>query len=283
MEAWRTGIVQADAETIRIRGYDITALMRSASFAFLHCMELAAVAFLFARLAPSQALHVGQLLIARAQVPDGRFRHAVVLLVGEGSQGFAGLVLNEPTATPVDRLFPGVASAQERNDVAFTGGPVDSARLFCLLHTKGPLREASLVLPGIYASTSLDLMHLALNARLPAISFRVFQGYAGWKPGQLQREIAAGLWTLRPGSAALIFDPDPATLWARLNRPAAPAPHLLLTAHRKSAKLLYGRPIWRRFRTARWRSWSWPRWRPWAPCTATAWRGGLSRSVAPSS
>lgn len=33
MDAWRTGIVAADAETIRIRGYEITALMRGASFA----------------------------------------------------------------------------------------------------------------------------------------------------------------------------------------------------------------------------------------------------------
>ncbi|MGH9487735.1 MAG: citryl-CoA lyase [Terriglobales bacterium] len=33
MESWRTSIIQTDAESIRVRGYDITALMGSASFA----------------------------------------------------------------------------------------------------------------------------------------------------------------------------------------------------------------------------------------------------------
>jgi putative transcriptional regulator len=166
---------------------------------------------------------VGTLLVARDHVPDGRFHHAVVLVVGLSEKGAAGLILNEPGKTPLSRLFPKTPSAQERTDTAFAGGPVDPGRVFCLLQIAGPLREARAVLPGLYASANRNLMQLALNAIEPSSSFRVFQGYAGWKPGQLQREIAAGYWTLRPATAALVFDPDPATLWARLSAPARPA------------------------------------------------------------
>ncbi|HVA64220.1 MAG TPA: YqgE/AlgH family protein [Terriglobales bacterium] len=174
-------------------------------------------------------LAVGRLLVARAQVPDGRFRHAVVLLLGRSTHGTAGLVLNHPGDTPVSRLFPNMASAQGRSEAAYAGGPVETSRILVLLHLAGPLHEAQPVLPGVYVSTSLDLIRLALNAQQPAASFRVFQGYAGWTPGQLARELAAGYWTILPGSARTIFDPDPATLWTRLSRQpgshaAAPAP-----------------------------------------------------------
>lgn len=199
--------------------------------------RLAAALFLLPAMGVAQShdpkdLAVGKLLVARAPVPDGRFRHAVVLLVGLSSQGeAAGLVLNRPGSTPLSRLFPGVTSAKGRSDAAYSGGPVDSSRIFCLLHLTGPLHEASTVLPGVYISDKVSLMHMALNAREPASSFRVFQGYAGWSPGQLPRELAAGLWTITPASIQLIFDHDPATLWARLSapavsRPAGVQPHL---------------------------------------------------------
>jgi putative transcriptional regulator len=204
----------------------------------MHSHRLIRAAFYFATrgaafcllLAPAAAqshnpkdLSVGRLLVARRQVPDGRFRHAVILLVGLSAKGAAGLVLNEPGHTPLSRLFPKTTSAQARTDVAYAGGPVETSRLFCLLRNAGPLHEGSAVLPGVYASANRNLMHLALNATEPPSSFRVFQGYAGWKPGGLQREIAAGYWKIVTATAALIFDPDPATLWARLAAPPAGA------------------------------------------------------------
>lgn len=179
--------------------------------------------------APPQ-LTAGQVLVATGKVAPGRFLHAVVLLLNYSDKGAAGLVLNQPGREPLSRLFPQVESARQRTDTAFDGGPVDPQTRFCLLHLNGPLREARVLLPGVYFSTSQPLMELALNAQQPPAAFRVFQGYAGWTPGQLERELAAGLWTVHPGSAALIFDPSPSTLWDRLSRPAAtPAAHSMQT------------------------------------------------------
>ncbi|HXE30187.1 MAG TPA: YqgE/AlgH family protein [Terriglobales bacterium] len=164
-------------------------------------------------------LAVGKLLAASSQVPDARFHQAVVLVISQTNQGTVGLVLNHLGDPSLASLFPGVASAQGRSDHAYVGGPVQATRIFCLLHLPGRLREAQPVLPGIFVSDSQNLMQLALNARQPASSFRVFQGYAGWSPEQIARELAAGMWTIFPGSAPVIFDPDPATLWSRLTAP----------------------------------------------------------------
>lgn len=169
----------------------------------------------------AKPLAAGELLVAGAHVPDRRFDQAVVLLVYVSPQGAAGLMLNHGGGKPLARLFPKLAAAQARTDSASIGGPVGPNLLFCLLRHDSPLREARAVLPGVYFSTNRDLVQLALNAGLPAASFRVFQGYAGWKAGQLQHEVGAGLWRVMSGTVGIIFDSDPATLWMRLHPTAA--------------------------------------------------------------
>jgi hypothetical protein len=45
---------------------------------------------------------------------------------------------------------------------------------------------------------------------------RVFSGYSGWAPGQLQNELARGGWHVVPADAESVFDKDPAALWPEL-------------------------------------------------------------------
>ena len=46
--------------------------------------------------------------------------------------------------------------------------------------------------------------------------FRVYAGYSGWAPGQLDNEIARGDWHIVPAETRFIFDPQPAELWPEL-------------------------------------------------------------------
>ena len=61
------------------------------------------------------------------------------------------------------------------------------------------------------------LLEKSINDRLPNSKFRVYLGYAGWGPGQLENEIRIGAWTTAHG-ARYVFDPQPDSLWDRLNR-----------------------------------------------------------------
>ncbi len=47
--------------------------------------------------------------------------------------------------------------------------------------------------------------------------FRVYAGYTGWSRGQLQDEVARGLWHVFDGDPGVIFDPHPETIWQRLS------------------------------------------------------------------
>jgi putative transcriptional regulator len=43
--------------------------------------------------------------------------------------------------------------------------------------------------------------------------FRMFLGYAGWGPGQLEAEVQAGAWLPAPVDADLVFDTEPDAVW----------------------------------------------------------------------
>ena len=45
---------------------------------------------------------------------------------------------------------------------------------------------------------------------------KVFRGYVGWGPGQLEHEVEYGIWRAVPATAAKIFSCD--NLWERLLR-----------------------------------------------------------------
>lgn len=171
---------------------------------------------LVSAMALGQKPGVGKLLVASPRVTNAQFRHAVILLIGYDAKGAAGLVLNRTGAKTLAALFPDVASAQGRSDTAYWGGPVGDKLMFCLVAVSGPLREARPVLPGIYFSNNKNLMDLALNARQTGTTFRVYVGYAGWTAEQIKREMDAGDWKVETATAALVFDPAPATLWERL-------------------------------------------------------------------
>ena len=46
--------------------------------------------------------------------------------------------------------------------------------------------------------------------------FRVYAGFAGWSPGQLEQEMTRGGWLILPGDAAMVFDEAPDELWQEL-------------------------------------------------------------------
>lgn len=171
---------------------------------------------LLAVVALAQKPGIGKLLVASPKVTNAQFRHAVILLIGYDAKGAAGLVLNHAGDRTLAALFPDVASAQGRTDTAYWGGPVGDKLMFCLVAVSGQLREARQVLPGIYFSNNKNLMDLALNARQTGTAFRVYVGYAGWTAEQIQREMDAGDWKVETATAAIVFDPAPATLWQRL-------------------------------------------------------------------
>jgi putative transcriptional regulator len=175
------------------------------------------------RLIPAQSaaapeINAGDLLIADRDLADPNFAETVVLLLRASEDGALGLIINHPTKVPLSRLFHDVKEAQERSDPVFMGGPVEteSPLALFLAHDHGP--DTAHVFSDVYVASSRKVIEKSVTAGKPSSVFRVYLGYAGWAPGQLERELELGGWRVLPGSSAAVFDPNPPSLWSRLIR-----------------------------------------------------------------
>ncbi len=152
----------------------------------------------------------GRLLLAKPELVDHNFDGTVTLVLAHDADGAMGVVLNRP-GPAADVLGDRWGTALVEPGVVFAGGPVGPDSIVALAHhpeMPGPLPHG---LRSIDPSGADE--HPGPIARV-----RLFNGYAGWGPGQLDGELAAGAWWLAEGSAALTFDPEPLSMWRRLVR-----------------------------------------------------------------
>jgi putative transcriptional regulator len=168
-----------------------------------------------------------------APVVDPNFRRSVVLMLEhEVEQGALGLVVNRGTDFPLSRLcenldLPWRGGASPCVD---WGGPVGENQGWVVLDDEAAegLEVVTLV-PGIHWTRSQEALRRL--AETPAGHARVFLGYAGWAPGQLEREIAEGSWLVVPVTRRLVFEESHDRLWEQAVRSLGIEPATLVSSH----------------------------------------------------
>ena len=161
------------------------------------------------------------LLIARAELPDFNFRDSVVLVMNNIGPAPGGLIINRPTTISVARLFPDLERLAQLDDKVYFGGPVALGSVSFLFRAETPPEHATQVLGGVYVSTDLELLRKLLGRDKPMDGLRVFIGYSGWAPGQLEAEIARGGWTLASAEPDAIFGRRSEHPWPERQAPYA--------------------------------------------------------------
>lgn len=161
----------------------------------------------------------GRLLVASPALVEPTFRRTVLLLLDHDEDGTLGLVVNRPSAVAVGAVLPAWDGRTLEPAVLYSGGPVaeDSALGLGLLPgpADGPEPEGFRRIVGQWGLVDLDSDPL-VTMELTAL--RLFAGYAGWGPGQLDDELAEGSWYVVDGGADDVFAPDPGRVWSRVLR-----------------------------------------------------------------
>ena len=163
--------------------------------------------------APQAALSAGRFLIAGEHLRDPNFVETVVLLLNYGERGARGVIINRPSDVKLAAVFPGISGLHQRPDTVYLGGPVARNQLLILLRSDRPRAGTEHVVDDLYVSTSRQVLVEALNR---AAAVHVYAGYAGWAPGQLDREVARGDWHVLPADAAAVFSKTPQEVWREL-------------------------------------------------------------------
>jgi putative transcriptional regulator len=160
----------------------------------------------------------GHLLIAGASLLDPNFRRAVVLIGHHDDDGAVGVVLNRPSEVEVADAAPPLARLVEQGARLFIGGPVESSAAVVLADLEHPERANVIAFGSIGflpEETGPDELGEIRRAR-------VFAGYAGWGPGQLEGELGEGSWIVEPAQPADVFTEDPDGLWGTVLRRKGP-------------------------------------------------------------
>lgn len=140
------------------------------------------------------------LLIAKPELADPNFRQAVVLVTQAPDGSTVGVILNRPGS----RAHPGT-----QEPIGF-GGPVMPEALVALFRSEQAPPAAFAVLKGVYLSMHADDIRQARTGR------RLFAGFSGWMPGQLQNEMARDAWYVLPATEELVFRSETEGLWREL-------------------------------------------------------------------
>jgi putative transcriptional regulator len=152
----------------------------------------------------------GKLLIASPALEDPNFDRSVVLITEHGEEGAMGIVLNQPSESEVAAVIPELESIAGPEPI-FVGGPVQPEALVVLGEFSDPDKAAWIVVAGVgLVSAQTDLEELPDSVRRG----RVYAGFSGWGPGQLEDEIDEEAWIVEAPLPGELFPEDPDTLWS---------------------------------------------------------------------
>jgi putative transcriptional regulator len=156
----------------------------------------------------------GQLLLDSGRLSGSFFQRTVVLVCQHDADGAFGLVLNRATGNKVGEMIVADLPDVLKESPLYLGGPVQPTAL-SFLHTDTFLPDAN-VLPNLSLGHSLDTLTEIGESFSATRKVKLFAGYAGWSPGQLEDELKREAWLTHPASLNLVFEADPGLLWRQI-------------------------------------------------------------------
>lgn len=166
------------------------------------------------RVIPGSTPTKGRLLVATPPLDDPTFDHAVVFMLEHHHEGALGVVINRPTEEALDEPLDRWTELQATPGTVFAGGPVEPDALIALARTHELIEDATeefAPIVGHVVSADLSVDPALVAGHFSAV--RVFRGYAGWGPGQLEAEIDLGSWLVLDTEADDLFSSNPDELW----------------------------------------------------------------------
>ena len=155
-------------------------------------------------------LEAGKVLIAQPFMADASFSRTVVLLCEYSDDGALGFVLNQPTSVSLSDVLPDFPQSELMLN---QGGPVQLDTLH-IVHNIPDVFDGTEVMNDVYWGGSLENLndYIIINPDADK-QLKLFVGYSGWSPGQLENELQEGAWLIADVPGNVIFNTEPADVW----------------------------------------------------------------------
>ena len=170
--------------------------------------------------ARAESVEKPALLVASAVLDPTGYRQTVLLVIPAGNGQHFGFILNRPTDASLHMLFPEHAPSRKVKDPVYFGGPMLAQALFAVVRAaESPTQNAIQVLPNLFVVTRSESVDQVIEER--PNEARYFVGFVGWRPGELDSELARGMWSVQEADVEAVFRKDPKTLWNGLSKPGS--------------------------------------------------------------
>lgn len=155
----------------------------------------------------------GQLLIAEPLLSDDHFTRSVILLCEHSSEGSVGFVLNQKSDYKLHDLLTDFIT---NGPTVYKGGPVQKDTLHMIHKAPHILGAGMQIAKDVYWGGSFDeIKQIASSGVDIENDLRLFLGYSGWAPGQLEDEIKEGTWLLANATEDIIFGTSHKDIWKK--------------------------------------------------------------------
>ena len=156
------------------------------------------------------------LLVATPELYDPLYGAAVLVVTPIGGDEHVGFIVNRPTGTRLENLFPEHAPSRKVVDPIYLGGPVEPGVIFALVqHKSSPGVHSIEMAPGLYAAYEGAVVEGLIKSDPQRARFMA--GLVAWRAGELREEIQRGAWYVLEPDAALVMR-KPEGLWEELVR-----------------------------------------------------------------
>lgn len=158
-------------------------------------------------------LKQGIFLFSSPRLRDPEFLHTVIFLISYEEEGGMGIIINRPTEIPLTEVIPELGGVRELTSPLFVGGPVNRNMLLVLLQSDKPPSTAQKVFEDVYFADDKETITEVLENSNLHKKIRVYAGYSGWGPRQLDWEVERGDWIVVDADKEKLFNNDPSTVW----------------------------------------------------------------------
>lgn len=157
-----------------------------------------------------------QFLIAMPSLRDPNFFHGVTYVCEHNTDGAMGLMINRPLDIRMGEVLGQMNIHTEieelRRKPVFLGGPVQCERGFVLHRPLGNWDVTMPITDSLGVTSSRDILEAMAMGGGPEVCL-IALGYAGWGPGQLERELADNAWINVPADERVVFQTAPEQRW----------------------------------------------------------------------
>ena len=157
----------------------------------------------------------GTILISSSSLKDLNFDKVVVFITEYNSKGAMGFVINNLFPRKFNEL---VEFNNSRNFLLYEGGPVENDKLFFLHQRPDLIEEGIPIMDSIFLGGNFKQAVAKINEGiLMEKDIKLFVGYCGWDPGQLEEEVEEGSWIICENNTKAIFLSNTEMLWEEMN------------------------------------------------------------------